>query len=109
MQKKIHKVNHDSAESLMSFFVFLALIFSLYRAYTYSLFFVYWRVSFTLFTFSIAHSLVIGNITYQYLACLTIPVVMAFNTWLTHRTYKTDTGSQRQPHIKFCTTVGGMF
>jgi len=57
----------------------------LFRAYTYSLFFVYWR----------------------YLACLTIPVVMAFNTWLTHRTYKTDTGSQRQPHIKFCTTVGG--
>ena len=66
MQKKIRKVNQVLAESLMSLFVFLVLIFSfLYRAYTYSLFFVYWRVSFTLFTFSIAHSMVIGgNITW---------------------------------------------
>ena len=66
MQKKtIRKRNQVLAESLMSFFVFLVLIFSfLYRAYTYSLFFVYWRVSFTLFTFSIAHSMVTGNTTW---------------------------------------------
>ena len=32
---------------------------------------------------------------------------MGFNMWLTKRTYDTDPGTQRQPHIHFCTIVGG--
>jgi len=56
----------------------------LFRSFTCSMFFIYWR----------------------YNACLTVIVVMAFNMWLTKRTYQTDPGSQRQPHIHFCTIVG---
>ena len=43
----------------------------------------------------------------QYYACVTVFMVMAFNMWLTKRTYETDPGTQRQPHIHFCTIVGG--
>jgi len=57
----------------------------LFRSFTYSMFFVYWR----------------------YYACVTVFMVMAFNMWLTKRTYETDPGTQRQPHIHFCTIVGG--